>query len=135
MSREIKFRAWLKKEKRMLDKVALTWPGSEMIIQWYDSLDDYYAGALSDCAERDAEVMQYTGLEDRNGREIYEGDIWENGIPRVVEFREDRAGWFPFATDDGCGCCSSETYQPEHGSVIGNIYENPELLGEVAKAE
>ncbi|QSF42682.1 YopX family protein [Paenibacillus tianjinensis] len=125
MSREIKFRAWLKNEKRMLDKVALTWPGSEMIIQWYDSLEDYYAGALSDCSERDAEVMQYTGLNDRNGQEIYEGDIVKHAVGwfgKVQYFEgtfeiEARHQSWPI------NCTRSGKIE-----VVGNICDNPELL-------
>lgn len=74
---------------------------------------------------------QYTGLKDSEGREIYEGDIWVIGDKKVkVEFDQERAGFFPFATSDGCGCCDDETYDPKNGEVIGNIYENPELLTE-----
>lgn len=78
----------------------------------------------------DAVVMQYTGLKDKNGTEIYEGDIYDNGLRKfVVEYDEERAGFFPFAKDDGCGCCSDEVvWHPESDEVIGNIYENPELL-------
>ncbi|WP_339245870.1 YopX family protein [Paenibacillus sp. FSL R10-2796] len=153
MGREIKFRAWLKEEKRMLDKVALTWPGSEMIIQWYDSLDDYYAGALSDCSERDAEVMQYTGLKDKNGREIYEGDIisedyFSNVNPNDHsddEYMDDTPRKFIICYDSKQGrykAVPPEMYQKNAGNggwtgydvrgyksdVIGSIFENPELI-------
>lgn len=109
-----------------LDKVALTWPGSEMIIQWYDSLDDYYAGALSDCSERDSEVMQYTGLKDKNGREIYEGDLvyvpqWKNKYKVIFDdgmFKASGRAKFSLITIMGEVKCE----------VIGNIYENPELI-------
>ncbi|WP_052098090.1 YopX family protein [Paenibacillus stellifer] len=141
MSREIKFRAWLKKERRMLDKVNLTFPGAEMVIQWYDSLDDYYAGSLSDCGERDVEVMQYTGLKDRNGREIYEGDILRDRAShdeiyyyKVIWSKSNACFYFQdyFADHERFGGEDIEWSQTE---AIGNIYENPELLGEAEKAE
>ena len=75
--------------------------------------------------------MQYTGLKDKNDKEIYEGDIvshWEGVhhskriINSVVEFQD--GAFIPIAEEFYCD------YRTEIGNftVIGNIYENPELL-------
>lgn len=80
-------------------------------------------------------VGQFTNLADKNGNKIFEGDIVKSCFrsdadkePMTVEFRIERGGWFPFACGDGCGCCEVDTYPPEYTEIIGNIYDNPELI-------
>lgn len=118
--REIKFRFW--RDNRM--QIAHQ-------LNAYVNSDNNFSG--------DGEVlMQFTGLRDRNGREIYEGDIYQvakNVIYRVVfvgtpEVFEDEAlmGGFGLQNDWRGILIAFDTYAVEHGEVIGNIYENPELL-------
>ena len=130
--REIKFRAFYK--ERMTEPFGLA--------------NDYYE---IDVAH--GEVMQFTGLKDKNGKEIYEGDVVkgrEGIIKGVVEFgaytkgrshkhdsQTEHIGWYVQEKDGKVSLEDLEwyirpdTYAPFRGSyieVIGNIYENPELL-------
>ena len=76
-------------------------------------------------------LMQYTGLKDKKGKEIYEGDIinFKQGetyfwgvIVATVEYND--GGFYPFADRED----NAPYPKPEECEVIGNIYENPELL-------
>jgi hypothetical protein len=75
------------------------------------------------------ELMQYTGLLDKNGVEIYEGDICMHHYFHEKGVIEWINASFKLCYDDG----DHETLLPidlEHYEVIGNVYENPELLKE-----
>ncbi|HDR3343509.1 TPA: hypothetical protein QCN45_001218 [Bacillus cereus] len=79
--------------------------------------------------QRAFNVMQYTGLKDKNGKEIYEGDILEfsgNVVALgIVKYNEN------FATFQACNGNSGWLFGNESGTnieILGNIYENPELV-------
>jgi hypothetical protein len=102
MDREIKFRAWAPKSRIMW-----RWAPAKAIINkrgW-----EYFSDGVK-------VLMQYTGLKDSAGKEIYEGDVV------YIAGYGDYTAEFPFI----------ELYEayPENdiGEVIGNIYENPGLL-------
>lgn len=136
--RPIEFRAWLKDEKKMIEVKAVDFDENG------DVFSVNYPEGKSYCGyDRDnIELMQYTGLKDKNGTKIFEGDVVKDEKQRlfVIEYRfggfnlipltffsdefSDEFSWNPMG-DMQCAsfiadCCEA----------IDNIYENPELLGD-----
>lgn len=133
MSREIKFRAWNPNAKEFQG-----YAGSDIHMPLHE------AGALA-ASPLVFEFMQYTGLCDRNGVEIYEGDIVRSYLadPKGIDYRvfwdESSAGFLleHIETHDKGNNLSGLSDNPgsfieKDLEVIGNIYENPGLLKEAA---
>ena len=125
--REIKFRAWFNKKP--------DWWKRQMFYS-----DDEPAG-IGDwfyevqCYQEDAPIMQFTGLKDKNGKEIYEGDI-VRAIYKDMGSGEEITEEYEMeweCTDPGPGYVGFNVGNYQSIEIIGNVWENPELLTEQTK--
>ena len=131
--REIKFRAWDTRYGEMKGNCPNLMLDLHGYLYWQFGFDE---PRMVD--QEQYTLMQYTGLKDRNGKEIYEGDIVRVGdseddpcatIHQVLYFAEDDYPAFdlkPYLVDD----CNGLSHAMAEGyiEVIGNVHENPDLL-------
>ena len=127
--RDIKFRAWSIAAKKFDEEVAITLDGD--LFEWNEGSTD--EGSIFWKREDYYILSQFTGLKDSRGVEIYEGDIvnCENSgeVGRIEWSSKGAIGWSLVTNDDpllNIGFLFSQ-YVYE---IIGNIYENPELVDE-----
>ncbi len=135
--REVKFRAWDKKSNKMLGE------DSDLLVGFDGEV------CLNECQTFELatgytlDLMQYTGLKDKNGKEIYEGDIlrgidgWEDRkygestnytkYNYVVEYLPEHAGLVAALQDEESNG-NYKDFNELWWEVVGNIYENPESL-------
>ncbi len=111
--REIKFRVWDKEDKNMsIPFDIFDFSQDESGFKWFGNtnVDD----------KENIVILQFTGLKDKNGKEIFEGDIVKRGSTEIKVVEWIGGNNKDFNGVDICGVFGLE--------VIGNIYENPELL-------
>lgn len=141
MKREIKFRAWDDPHNKMYPVSDIEWDADGRM--WVTADDGKNGIELID---DEAHLMQYTGLKGKNGREIYEGDIvsfgsvWDNGDNEdlgeeihigVVEYDPHYAVYSVNCEESGeRRFLFIDVVNYDGFGVIGNIFENPELLEE-----
>lgn len=115
--REIKFRVWDKLNKEMINFESINFQERRV-----------YKDTVSYRKFNDIELMEYTGLKDMDGKEIYEGDIL------FESFREE---YFKVVFENGSFRAEADGYSldledyDDICEVVGNIYENSELLKEI----
>ena len=135
MNRELKFKVWDRAQRKLITPSSITF-NVNATGRWLSFKEGcckvHHETAA--CADRYTTV-EFTGLKDKNGREIYEGDIAtyqlsestseHDTVRFVVEWGD--CGWIMQDIDLKCCVgyltCAIKTYE-----VIGNIYENPELV-------
>ncbi|CVW49103.1 YopX protein [Streptococcus pneumoniae] len=130
-----RYRAWIKTEKRMFfsdDILAIDYENEEIVTQQI-----YFENGLPDdrdiyCYNPDEiELMQSTGLKDKNGKEVFIGDIVKctRGCLHEVYLEKEYGGTFIGGMPSIYlkGLLSGYAWT-EDEEIIGNVYENPELL-------
>ena len=130
--REIRFRGWEREMQKMVYDTELggwifEYVGNPVhVVNRMINEEDYFY-----------DLMQYTGLKDKNGTEIYVGDILSTDLDRPYLIVEFRNGAFMFQCHDNgkdyydfMATTGENSNFTKYHEVIGNVYENPELLGD-----
>lgn len=134
--RTIKFRAWDKEYEKMtyFDDEDYEYNPPlvfrlDQVFKKNSNYDDYEDFEYNDITDK-VEVMQYTGLHDKDGKEIYEGDIVKSFFVDTDEAGNEIYKYYIIEVKYDEVLCSYKIDKFMNLEVIGNIYENKELLNE-----
>lgn len=127
-----KYRAWDKETQTMLDVSLIDFKKSVLVGEHWDF------GETNFINFDDIHLMQSTGLKDKNGKEIFEGDILTDGYTTGVIRNHPTLGFYTVDESSTEGYLSdtvgiedfeeAKEFIRNSIEIIGNIYENPELL-------
>ena len=129
--RKIKFRAWLKEDKKMVNVETMDF--TDKSIQYLEKSEFINAYLLRRVSFDDVKLMQYTGIKDKNGKEIYENDLIScNKHKNIVVFFEGGCFKVKYLRNSTTTitCTLNSFLEKYKCKISGNIYEHPELLEE-----
>lgn len=130
--REIKFRVWDNLEKAYLNEedVAIDNRGNVFIFEIYDKNDSdlWYTRLLPDSDNKRYIIEQDTGLKDRNGMKINEGDVLVDDAGEPIEYWTVKLSESAFVGE--CAGVTEALFELTQLEVAGNIHENSELVEE-----
>jgi len=117
--REIKYR-----QPIFLDGKFLKW-------HYWGFVDNSFVGVISPIEEAHKNSQQFTGLQDKNGKEIFEGDVihCDNGSVGIITYDEERI-MYRVDSEFKTGFCHPVYGYAPPFEVIGNIYENSDLTAD-----
>lgn len=134
--KEIKYRAWHKEKELLVEVLGISFKEKHVRLPIESEPSDEYWWHETHWDFDEVELMQYTGLKDENDKEIYDRDIVQVEekivipgkmtsikVNKVVKYKEDYAQFLLYENENG-----EHLTFATFGEVIGNIYDNPELL-------
>lgn len=138
--REIEYRAWLKDEQKMVNVASIDFRIEEIAYVEQRTIDNIQHAWYEYRDFNEIELLEYTGFKDKNGKKIFDGDIVKtNGYIYKVIYWKEEAKYHLTSDYYDSDCSFGDVYdvfiKSNNGEykdleIIGNIYENMEVLNE-----